>query len=308
MSNVRELRKNLVDKVCELGVGSAFVSHPAFIPTLSGIDGLISNMNVSDPESVHVREHDGMIAFDYTDSAGDKYSFELTAGEDFVKCVRVEEPHSYVGNSGSVVRVKHAIEKVAKVDDYGSVTITTNFGSIDNVNCDNLHYNMSSSVETCVYDRNGVMHERESRHYGSRLGNGYFHRVGANELLSYARWAPQYDRWNNTVTSRTLLRREKLDTARVVYEDKTTRHIHYGVVPLDQQHGLRDMFIANGYNTYPVPDVTIHPLMQSEVDAMIAREADERVANGLREYAVGRTTYSYSSNNGNKTSVAVRVM
>ena len=32
MSNVRELRKNLVDKVCELGVGSAFVSHPAFIP------------------------------------------------------------------------------------------------------------------------------------------------------------------------------------------------------------------------------------------------------------------------------------
>ena len=35
MSNVRELRKNLVDKVCELGVGSAFVSHPAFIPALS---------------------------------------------------------------------------------------------------------------------------------------------------------------------------------------------------------------------------------------------------------------------------------
>lgn len=308
MSNVRELRKNLVDKVCELGVGSAFVSHPAFIPVLSGISGLISNMNVSDPDNVHVREHEGMIAFDYKNSAGDTYSFELTAGDDFIKCIRVEEPHSYVGNSGSVVRQKHAIEKVAKVDDYGSVTIVTNFGSMDNIDCDNHHYNMSSSVETCVYDRNGVMHERESKHYGSRKGEGYFHRVGANELLCYSRWAPQYDRWNSTVTSRTLLRREKLDTARIVYEDKSTNHKHYGVVPLDQQHGLRDMFIANGYNTYPVPEVTIHPLMQAEVDAMIARESDERVAEGLKEYAVGRTTYSYSSGSGKKAAVAVRVM
>ena len=308
MSNVSELRKDLVDKVCNLGVGSAFVSHPAFIAALSGIDGLIGNMNISNSDSVHVREHDGMIAFDYTDSAGDKYSFELTAGEDFVKCVRVEEPHSFVGNSGSVVRQKNAVEKVAKIDDYGSVTITTNFGAMDNVDCDNVHYNMSSSVETCGYDRNGVMHERESKHYGTRKGEGYFHRVGANELLCYSRWAPQYDRWNSTVTSRTLLRREKLDTARIVYEDKATNHKHYGVVPLDQQHGLRDMFIANGYNTFPVPDVTIHPLMQAEVDAMIARESDIRVAEGLKEYAVGRTTYSYSSGNGNKASVAVKVM
>lgn len=308
MSNVMEFRKDVTGSLIDLGIGDALAGHPAFIPVAKAVDGLIGNMNISDPEKVSIREEDGKLKFDYTNSAGDRYSFELTAGKGFVKCVRVEEPHSYVGNSGSVVRQKHAIEKVAKVDDYGDVTITTNFGSIDNVGCDNLHYNMNSSVETCEYNRNGVMHRRESRHYNSRMGEGYFHRVGADELLSYARWAPQYDPWNRTCTSRTLLNREKLDCARVVYEEKNTGHSHYGVVPLDQQHGLRDMCIANGYNTYPVPDVTIYPLMQAEVDAMIAREADERVANGLREYAVGRTTYSYSSNNGNKASVAVRVM
>ena len=41
--------------------------------------------------------------------------------------------------------------------------------------------------------------------------------------------------------------------------------------------------------------------MESEIEAMIARENDERVGNGLRKYAVGRSSYSYSSSDEQST-------
>lgn len=294
MSNVSELRKNLVDKVLDLGIGSEFLEHPAFIPVLGEVSSLIGNMNVEDPERVHVSEYGEKIVFEYKNSVGDRYSFELTAGETSVRCVRVEEPHSFVGNDGSTVRRKEAIEMIARVDD-GEVFVTKNYGSLNNIGCDNVHYNLASSVEKCIYDKNGVMREKEHKYYGPRKGEGYIHRVGAKELLSFARWVPNYTTWNDSYSSRTLLRRDKLDTAVLVYQDRNTRHEYHGVVPLHQEHGLRDMYIANGYNTYPVPQITIYPLLQEEVDAMISRESDERVADGLRKYAEGRTSYSYSS-------------
>ena len=54
MSNVRELRHDLVDKVLELGVGAEFLEHPAFIPVLGEVDSLLSSMNFADPDRVHV--------------------------------------------------------------------------------------------------------------------------------------------------------------------------------------------------------------------------------------------------------------
>lgn len=308
MSNVKELRSNLVDIVLKMGVGEKFLEHPAFIPALSEVGSLIGQMNILDPEKVFVREEDGVISFEYSTNEGDKYSFELRAGEDSISCIRVEEPHSFVGNSGSVVRQKNAIEVVSKLDEHGEVTITRNIGSVDNIDCDNKHYNLSSSIERRVYNKDGVMHERESKYYPSRKGEGYFHRVGANELLSFARWVPQYETWNDTYESRTLLRRDKLDVATIVYQDRSRGHEYYGKVPLHQEHGLRDMYIANGYNIYPVPEVVIHPLMESEIEAMLARESDVRVAEGLRKYAVGRTTYKYSSNGDGQNSNSPKVM
>lgn len=295
MSNVRELRHDLVDKVLGLGVGVEFLEHPAFIPVLGEVDSLLSGMNVSDPEKVHVSEYGEKIIFEYKSEAGDRYSFELSGSETSIRCVRVEEAHSFVGNDGSTIRRKEAVEKIARIDD-GEVLLTTNYGSLNNVGCDNVHYNLVSSVENSIYDKNGVMREREHKHYGPRKGEGYIHRVGAKELLSFARWVPNYNLWDEGYSSKTLLRRDKLDTAVIVYQDKDTKHEYYGVVPLHQEHGLRDMYVANGYNTYPVPDVVIKPLSDDEIDAMISKESDARVAKGLREYAVGRTHYSYSSN------------
>lgn len=307
MSNVNELRENLVDRVLELGVGEKFLEHPAFIPTLSEVSSLIGQMNISDPEKVYVSETDGVVSFEYTSEVGDKYSFELKAGENSISCVRVEEPHSFVGNSGSVVRQKNAIEIISKLDEYGHVTITKNIGGIDNIDCDNKHYNMSSSVETCMYDKDGVMYEREHKYYGARKGEGYFHRVGANELLNLARWIGYYGD-KMPYSARTKLVRDTLDVATIVYHDRDRGHEYYGKVPLHQEHGLRDMYIANGYNFWPVPEVNIHPLMESEIEAMLARESDPRVAEGLRKYAEGRTTYRYSSNGDGQNTNSPKVM
>lgn len=306
MSNVSELRKNLVDKVLGLGVGGEFLGHPAIGPALARIDSLIGQMNLSDPESVYVSEDDGKISFGCT-VCGTKYNFELTASEDSVSCIRVEEPQSFVGNTGDVVRQKNAVEVVSKLDGE-QLIITSNYGSMDNIGCDNKHYNLASSIEKCVYDKDGIMNEREGRYYQPRKGAGFFHRVGADELLSFARWVPHYSTWNDVFTTRTLLRRDTLDVANVVYQDRSTGQEHYGKVPLHQEHGLRDMYIANGYGVYPMPEVRIYPLMESEVEEMLAREKDERVANGLRKYAVGRTTYSYNSNGDGQNTNSPKVM
>ena len=52
--------------------------------------------------------------------------------------------------------------------------------------------------------------------------------------------------------------------------------------------------LLDGYGPYP-QNVVIPPLSQEEIEVMIQRESNPKVAEGLREYAVGRNTYSYNS-------------
>lgn len=305
MSSIVELRENIVDKVIDLGVSLDFLENPAFVVALAEVNNLISQMNIEDPGVVLVDESNDSLSFTYTSSSGDNYKMDISCPDSkTVKCVRVEEPHSFVGESGNVVRQKNVVEQVAKLDEHGGVTLFTNCGSIDNVDCDNHHYNMNSSVERRVYTTRGVMYEREHKNYATRKGEGYFHRVGADEMLLLARQAFDYGPWADSYDKRSLLVRELLDTARLVYDDRRTGNDYYGVVPLHQEHGLRDMFIANGYNTFPVADVEIHPLMEGEIAEMIARESNPKVAEGLKYFANGRTSYYYTSNESGEYSGA----
>ena len=65
------------------------------------------------------------------------------------------------------------------------------------------------------------------------------------------------------------------------------------IVPLNQEHGLRDMRTIG--DTQHQKEVVIESLSQEEIDNMIKKENNEKVADGLRKYAAGRTTYSYNS-------------
>lgn len=296
MSSVVELRDNIVDKVVELGVCLDFLENPAFITALSEINGFIEEMHIEDPGVVLVDKSNGYYSFGYINPAGDKYKMGISCpDEKTVKCVKELETHSFAGEDGNVVRHKNVVEQIAKLGDHGEVIIITNTGSVDNICCDNHHYNMNNSVDRRVYTKRGVMYEREHKVYATRKGEGYFHRVGAKEMLLLARQAFDYGPWSDTYNKRTLLRREMIDTARLTYEDRGKENNYFGVVPLNRSNSLKDLVIEQEYNVFPMKEVEIPALTEGEIADILAREKDPKIAEGLGFFAQGRTSYTYSS-------------
>ena len=296
MSSVLELKENIVDEVLELGAKIGFLENPAFSVALAEVNSYIKEVGMEDSSVVLVDSSNETLSFTYTAGDGDKYKFDLSCpDENTVRFIRIDEPHTYVGMSGSVVRKKSALELIAKLEEHGDVYIITNKGAIDNVGCDNHHYNMTNYVEKRIYTKRGVMYEREMKTYPVRKGEGYFHRVGVKEMLLLARQAFDYGPWADKFEKRTLLRREMIDTAKLVYEDRKSEANYIGIVPLKSEGSLRDLVIADEYNTYPMKDVVIPALTEAEVADLLAREKDEKVAEGLGYFAKGRTSYCYNS-------------
>ena len=94
--------------------------------------------------------------------------------------------------------------------------------------------------------------------------------------------------------TREILRREKLDVARFVYEDKTRNRHYQASVPLNQEHGLREMHTIGG-DPFP-KEIMIDPISSEELEEMITRENNPKVEEGLRVFAEGREKYYYNSN------------
>lgn len=296
MSSVMDLKNNIVDKVLELGADLKFLENPAFVTALAEVNYFISEINMEDLSVVLLDKSNSSLSFNYNSLDGDTYKVELSCPDNkTIKFVKLVELHSFVGDEGYVVRQKNVMEQIATLGEHGEVIIVTNKGAIDNIGCDNHHYNMNNSVERRVYTKRGVMYERENKNYATRKGEGYFHRVGAKEMLLLARQAFEYGPWADTYNKRTLLRREMFDTARLNYEDRAKDNHYYGVVPLSKENSLKDLFIAKEYNYYPMIDVKIEPLTEEEINNIISKESNELIAEGLRYFANGRTSYSYSS-------------
>ena len=296
MSSVMDLKNNIVDKVLELGADLKFLENPAFVTALAEVNYFISEINMEDLSVVLLDKSNSSLSFNYNSLDGDTYKVELSCPDNkTIKFVKLVELHSFVGDEGYVVRQKNVMEQIATLGEHGEVIIVTNKGAIDNIGCDNHHYNMNNSVERRVYTKRGVMYEREHKVYATRKGEGYFHRVGAKEMLLLARQAFDYGPWSDTYNRRTLLRREMLDTARLVYENRGNESNYYGVVPLHKGNSLKDLVIDGEYNKYPMKDVEIPALTEGEVAELLARETDEKIAEGLGFFAQGRTTYTYKS-------------
>lgn len=145
------------------------------------------------------------------------------------------------------------------------------------------------------YTSNGVMRDREYKSFARGELSVDFDRAEIDSMLFIPRQAFDFGVWHDKYESRTLLVRDKLDTAKIISEDRTKGIKYSAITPLNQEHGLRDMAaLLDGYGPYP-QNVVIPPLSQEEIEVMIQRESNPKVAEGLREYAVGRNTYSYNS-------------
>lgn len=236
-------------------------------------------------EMVNVKEENGNISFEWISTYGNKYSMSITSlSPDAFGCIRTEEK---IYESG--IKEKNVTEVVTSIDENGEITITSNNGSVDNADVKSGECNIVMSSEKKYYNFYGIMGKREYKSFGkSELINKTVETATINDILPM----PRID-GSSYVTSN-LLVRDKLDTARLVIDDKSKGTKYNAIVPLNQEHGVMNMIYTTGGYIYQ-QDITILPLSQSEIEAMIQKETNSKVAEGLRKYVAGREVYAYSS-------------
>ena len=294
--SVKELREKLAEKISGLGINPKFKENPAYASALAEIESLISQMNMFEAaEVVSVREEEGTISFDWTSSVGDKYSMSISSSSpETFRCIRIEEKKPYVSTDGQTVREKNVIEEVATIDkSSGFITLTTNGSMVDNIDCGVGKCNNSTWAEQKYYTSNGVMRDREYKGFSRGELTEDFNRTRVDSMLYIPRQAFDFGFWHDKYETRTALTRDKLDTARIVHEDTTNGIRYNATIPLNQEHGLRDMIVLGG-DPYP-QNVVIPPLSKEQIEAMIQRESNPKVAEELRALAVDRENYYYNS-------------
>lgn len=295
--SVKELREELDKKISTLGIDSKFKNNPAYVSALAQIESLISQMNMFQAsESVMVKDDGSDISFNWVSETGVKYSMLISSFDsNAIRCIRTQEEEPFFGMNGQTVRQKNVIEEVATFDEKNeTVTIMTNSSSVDNIDCKVGTCNNTTWSEKKVYNSDGVMCEREYKGFKTGELTEAFDRTEINSMLYIPRQAFTSGMWFNGYEKRSLLVRDKLDTARVLIEDKSRGVRYMSRALLNQEHGLRDMSLLGGYNSFP-QDVVIPPLSKETIDMMIQSESNPKVAEGLKKYSTGRDTYFYDS-------------
>ncbi len=292
--SVKEFRDNLISKIFGLGVTKDFKNNPAFNSALMEIDVLLAQMNIfTDDERIMVTESNGTISFVWETAYDVRYSVSLEAATDKTfRFVVVEDHKPSLDKTGDFVRTKRVVEKVATITDANEVILTTNGSIVKNVN-KSQYSTVKVWVERKVYNGKGVMREREFRTYDEIPIKGHVEDISVPDALSIPRQAFMHGYKSEEYDTKNYMIRNKLDTARVSIEDRSNGSRFCGELPLSNQHGLKNMELFRDFD-YP-KEVLIKPLSDEEIAELLSREKNEIVASGLRDYAVGRTEYYYSS-------------
>lgn len=283
--SVKELKENLVEKVLELGIDPKFKENPAFASVLGRIESLIEDMNM--PEklgNISVKE-DGEISFDCIRNSDEKYSFSIfSSSPDEFSCIRTKESRSSADS-----REKKVDELKAKISDNGFITLTQNDATAYNHNYASENDFVYGKKEF-YYISNGIMRDRTEVVFPAvKKVFGNFDRLNAADILSLPRNANIN---GNNYAIRTKFTRDKLDTARYDYKNMDGTNAH-AVIPLSEQYGLREMWPDFDSSK---KEIIIPPKSKEEIVAMLQKESNPKVREGLAKLAVGREEYYYNSN------------
>ncbi|MBR5370030.1 MAG: hypothetical protein IK137_01865 [Bacilli bacterium] len=289
MGNIQYLYDNLDQIVMDMGLDPKFKENPAYNKVLSEIKSLILQMNMYDGlnNTYYRKEEDGTITFSWNNQVtNSKYEFRMATSKNELWCRRVKETYDY--SNGQKREEKSAISVGSVMDSYGRIETTSYYGGADNNDCQSYQCNIWNGANKKVYDKYGVQETYESQSFARHKINGNVRELNYGVLVDGARMSfhnGQYYR------QRLMIRREKLDVANVVFENKDTGEEFRGKKLIDQRHGLQELTC----DTYHLGEhVVIHPLMTAEIEEMLSKE-DPKVAEGLRLYARDRERFSYDS-------------
>ncbi len=291
---IKELREKLPEILLGLGIDPRFKENPAFTSAVAQIDGHIGDMNLLDAEKEIAFVKDGKIDFSCRNGSR-KYSLSISSSSPKTfSCICTREDEPYVSTeNGQYVTIKDVTEEVATINDKGCISLTTNSAMIDNMDCIGFKCNIGNWVDKKDYTIDGVMTQREYRSFPRYNFTKSVNDISVNEALYDSRNAfgggYLFDKYD--VVS--VATRDKFDTAYVYYYNKTKNIRYKSVCQLNNEHGLKEMGVPVEGSFQP--EVYIPALSQETIEAMIQKERDPKVAEGLRKFAVGRETYSYNS-------------
>ena len=254
-------------------------------------------MNVGiNSKDIEVTEDNKNISFEYN-FLGKKYNLLISnINENEIRCLKVLNQKQDRENINGYYQIdeKHINEMIAKVDDSGNLIISENFSLLDNENCSDKEVNNFTTSERKTFNKNGIMIEREFKSFGENKLQENINDVKIDSALYIPRSAFELaSDFNNNYIERTLLRREMLDTARLIYKDNLNNIEYQTTVKLNEYNGLKNMSIQ-GYQDYP-EDIVISPISKFEIEQKIIREENTKVQEGLREFSIGREEYNYNS-------------
>ena len=291
-----ELRNNLFDKVNKIGISQKLKENPSFQDVIYSIEGKIDTMNVGiNAKDIEVTEDNKNISFEYN-FLGKKYSLLISnINENEIRCLKLLNQKQDRENINGYYQIdeKHINEMIAKVDDNGNLIISENFSLLDNENCSDKEVNNFTTSERKTFNKNGIMIEREFKSFGENKLQENINDVRIDSALYIPRLAFEVNNFSDKYIERTLLRREMLDTARLLYKDNLNEIEYQTTVKLNEYNGLKNMSIQ-GYQDYP-DDIVISPISKFEIEQKIVREENPKVQEGLRELSIGREEYNYNS-------------
>lgn len=272
--SLEELINSLKNKIFELGINPKLVRNPAFQSILLACVFLDCDNCIQNIETVKT---EGQFSFKFLNSQDENIVNLIFKNEnDGLKFVSIKE-----GNK------KEVLETVVDADDYGRLSVKKTFVTID------IDSNLYTQTEGLEYTKDGVMTEREIKKYKtlelpSSVDLNHIdiiinaHRLNLNNDTNF----------ENSYLTRIVMSRVTIDTARVFVDDNRGEGFNYSaILPLSGEGGFKNLNLPSKYPE----EVTILPISKRKIDAMLKRESNKRVRNGLECYAKDRETFYYSS-------------
>lgn len=282
---VSDLRKNMEQAVLDLGVDSRFKENPAFSNVLKEIQRVIQDIHMgTDEELQPVKQQANSLSFEYVrpEDKGIRYSFSLLKNHLDQISVEMQTSRTSFNQDDRPIRVRSTTTLNCTLDRYGGITIDKLYSRADTMDCGDNEYNVQPMAQRDVYNDYGVMVEHEQM-----ISNPVLKfRGNIDQTPGFSPFAVIENRTPGYYEVYEHWRRDSVDTAAVLVDDKKLGREYTAILPLSLQHGPRRMEIPELHD-YP-EEVVIPTITEADVDRIIEMEGNEKVKEGLRKFGSKR--------------------
>lgn len=282
-----EFKNNLGNILLERGLDPIFRDQPAYEDALSKVDAAISRMNMGiQLKELDVQEEKGVFAFTYYDTKGSKYTMHVVFDETSPEMFSFTTTESRFLSGRQEKSCKRTVVTLANqnqvdIKEYSALAVPT-----DSPNC----CDVSGTFTETLYDEYGIMYSLESKVLKQGTLSRSIANASVSDMLTRTYLADGVNERFAGILYRDLLRRDYFDTALLLRMDGNGKTLYRSQVPLNQEHGLKNMKVmGGGFDNF----VEIPPRSIAATKSIISREQNAKVREGLKSWAVGRERYLY---------------